>query len=175
MKALAAEVTSKFSEKLGYLGIICRELTGDMQMTKAEIARTHIIVTTPEKWDVITRKSDSFAGQVKLLIIDEIHLLDDERGPVLECLVSRALRQVEISQNSMRIVALSATLPNYTDVARFINAPENGIFYFDGKYRPIPLEQNFIATKTVANVEKQKAFIMDATYEMTLKHLKNDK
>lgn len=62
MKALAAEVTEKFSQKLGYLGIICRELTGDMQMTKAEIARTHIIVTTPEKWDVVTRKSDSFAG-----------------------------------------------------------------------------------------------------------------
>ena len=54
----------------------------------------------------------------------------------------------------MRIVALSATLPNYKDVARFINAPDNATFYFDGKYRPIPLEQNFIACKTVANVEK---------------------
>lgn len=29
---------------------------GDMQMTKAEIAATQIIVTTPEKWDVVTRK-----------------------------------------------------------------------------------------------------------------------
>ena len=29
---------------------------GDMQLTKAEIARTQIIVTTPEKWDVVTRK-----------------------------------------------------------------------------------------------------------------------
>lgn len=27
-----------------------------MQMTKAEIAATQIIVTTPEKWDVVTRK-----------------------------------------------------------------------------------------------------------------------
>lgn len=30
--------------------------TGDMQLTKAEIAQTQIIVTTPEKWDVVTRK-----------------------------------------------------------------------------------------------------------------------
>lgn len=30
--------------------------TGDMQLTKAEIAETQIIVTTPEKWDVVTRK-----------------------------------------------------------------------------------------------------------------------
>ena len=30
--------------------------TGDMQLTKSEIAETQIIVTTPEKWDVVTRK-----------------------------------------------------------------------------------------------------------------------
>jgi activating signal cointegrator complex subunit 3 len=30
MKALAAEVTDKFSSKLGFLGIRVRELTGDM-------------------------------------------------------------------------------------------------------------------------------------------------
>lgn len=29
---------------------------GDMQLTKKEIAETQIIVTTPEKWDVVTRK-----------------------------------------------------------------------------------------------------------------------
>ena len=27
-----------------------------MQLTRAEIASTQIIVTTPEKWDVVTRK-----------------------------------------------------------------------------------------------------------------------
>jgi antiviral helicase SLH1 len=27
-----------------------------MQLTKAEIAETQVIVTTPEKWDVVTRK-----------------------------------------------------------------------------------------------------------------------
>lgn len=33
-----------------------RELTGDMQLSKKELAETQMIVTTPEKWDVITRK-----------------------------------------------------------------------------------------------------------------------
>jgi antiviral helicase SLH1 len=27
-----------------------------MQLTKTQIAQTQIIVTTPEKWDVVTRK-----------------------------------------------------------------------------------------------------------------------
>ena len=56
MKALASEITRKFAKRLAWLGIKVRELTGDMQLTRQEIAETQIIVTTPEKWDVVTRK-----------------------------------------------------------------------------------------------------------------------
>ncbi len=35
----------------------------------------------------------SIASLVRLLIIDEVHLLNDERGPVIETLVARTLRQ----------------------------------------------------------------------------------
>ena len=56
MKALAAEIVRKFVKRLQWLAIRVRELTGDMQLTKAEVAETQIIVTTPEKWDVVTRK-----------------------------------------------------------------------------------------------------------------------
>lgn len=74
MKALAAEIVRKLGKRLKWLGILVRELTGttssisiratiaeicqsgDMQLTKAEIAETQIIITTPEKWDVVTRK-----------------------------------------------------------------------------------------------------------------------
>lgn len=67
-----------------------------MQLSKRELAETQMIVTTPEKWDVITRKGGdvAVASLVKLLIIDEVHLLNDERGPVIETLVARTLRQV---------------------------------------------------------------------------------
>lgn len=58
---------------------------------------SQMIVTTPEKWDVITRKSSdmSLSMLVKLLIIDEVHLLNDDRGAVIEALVARTLRQVK--------------------------------------------------------------------------------
>lgn len=75
MKALAAEITRKLGRRLKWLSILVRELTGtsrvryrialfmsveilsgDMQLTKQEINETQIIVTTPEKWDVVTRK-----------------------------------------------------------------------------------------------------------------------
>jgi pre-mRNA-splicing helicase BRR2 len=61
---------------------------------------TQVIVTTPEKWDIITRKSGdrTYTQQVKLLIIDEVHLLHDGRGPVIENIVARTVRQIEATQ-----------------------------------------------------------------------------
>jgi len=123
MKALAAEIVLKFQSRLSWLGLHVRELTGDMQLTRDEISRTQIIVTTPEKWDVVTRKSTGdteLAQKVRLLIVDEVHILHEERGAVIESIVARTLRQVETSQTLIRIVGLSATLPNYVDVADFL-------------------------------------------------------
>ncbi|EKM59388.1 uncharacterized protein PHACADRAFT_137065 [Phanerochaete carnosa HHB-10118-sp] len=151
MKALASEIVRKLGRRLQWLSIRVRELTGDMQMTKAEISETQIIVTTPEKWDVVTRKptgEGELASKVKLLIIDEVHLLNDERGAVIETIVARTLRQVESSQSVIRIVGLSATLPNYVDVADFLHVNRHiGLFYFDSAFRPVPLEQHFIGVR----------------------------
>ena len=60
-----------------------------MQLTRAEIAETQVIVTTPEKWDVITRKGgdNSLVEKVKLLILDEVHLLASDRGNVVESML----------------------------------------------------------------------------------------
>ena len=151
MKALAAEITEKLGRRLAWLGVNVRELTGDMHLTKKEITETQIIVTTPEKWDVVTRKSTGdteLVQKVRLLIIDEVHMLHDERGAVLESLVARTERQVESTQSLIRIVGLSATLPNYVDVADFLKVNRmQGLFYFDASFRPVPLEQHFIGVK----------------------------
>ena len=92
-----------FSKRLESYGIKVRELTGDMNLTKSEIEETQIIVTTPEKWDIITRKSGDrvYTQLVRLLIIDEIHLLHDDRGPVLESIVARTVRQIEVRHHGI--------------------------------------------------------------------------
>jgi pre-mRNA-splicing helicase BRR2 len=118
-------------------------LTGDVHLTKRQIEETNIIVTTPEKWDIITRKSGdrAYVELVKLIIIDEVHLLHDSRGPVLEAIIARTIRQIEETTELVRIVGLSATLPNYQDVAALLRVdPKEGLFYFDYTYRPVPLE-----------------------------------
>uniref|UniRef100_A0A8C6KGY8 Activating signal cointegrator 1 complex subunit 3 n=1 Tax=Nothobranchius furzeri TaxID=105023 RepID=A0A8C6KGY8_NOTFU len=158
MKALAAEMTNYFSKRLEPLGIAVKELTGDMQLSKGEILRTQMLVTTPEKWDVVTRKSvgDVALSQiVRLLILDEVHLLHEDRGPVLESLVARTIRQVESTQSMIRILGLSATLPNYLDVATFLHVnPYIGLFFFDSRFRPVPLGQTFVGIKTTNKIQQ---------------------
>ncbi|XP_055382886.1 activating signal cointegrator 1 complex subunit 3 [Condylostylus longicornis] len=158
MKALAAEMVENFQKRLQPLNILVRELTGDMQLTKLEMQQTQMLVTTPEKWDVVTRKGAgdvALITLVKLLIIDEVHLLHGERGPVVEALVARTLRLVESSQSMIRIVGLSATLPNYIDVARFLRVnPMKGLFYFDSRFRPVPLSTTFIGVKSLKPLQQ---------------------
>ncbi|KAH3668467.1 hypothetical protein OGAPHI_002221 [Ogataea philodendri] len=175
LKALAAEIVEKFSKKLAWLGIQVRELTGDMQLTKAEIMTTQIIVTTPEKWDVVTRKSNGdteLVEKVKLLIIDEVHLLHEDRGSVIETLVARTLRQVEASQSMIRVVGLSATLPNFVDVADFLGVNRQvGMFYFDQSFRPVPLEQQLIGVRAKAGSMQSRDKLDKTVYKKLIEML----
>lgn len=147
MRSLVQEMVGNFSKRLNSYNITVSELTGDHQLTREQINATQVIVCTPEKWDIITRKGGerTYTQLVRLMIFDEIHLLHDERGPVLEALVARTIRNIEMTQEDVRLVGLSATLPNYEDVATFLRVnPAKGLFFFDNSFRPVPLEQQYI-------------------------------
>ncbi|CAN6853408.1 unnamed protein product [Brassica oleracea] len=154
MKALVTEVVSNLSYRLKDYGVTVKELSGDQSLSGKEIEEAQIIVTTPEKWDIITRKS-SDTQLVRLVIIDEIHLLHDNRGPVLESIVARTLRQIETTKENIRLVGLSATLPNYEDVALFLRVDlKKGLFKFDRSYRPVPLGQQYIGISVKEPLQK---------------------
>lgn len=173
LKALVQEQVGNFGKRLEPYGIKVSELTGDRQLTKQQIADTQIIVTTPEKWDVITRKATdlSYTNLVRLICIDEIHLLHDDRGPVLESIVSRTIRKMEQTGDPVRLVGLSATLPNYRDVASFLRVdPIKGLFHFDGSYRPCPLKQEFIGVTDKKPI-KQLRTMNDVCYNKVLEHV----
>lgn len=53
-------------------------------------------------------------------------------------------------------MGLSATLPNYKDVAQFLKVGPNGLFYFNESFRPVPLKKTFIGTKSIDNYQIQK-------------------
>jgi len=52
----------------------------------------------------------ALTSQLRLLIIDEVHLLHEERGAVVETLVVRTLRQVEQTQVKSHLTSSSPQL-----------------------------------------------------------------
>ena len=87
---------------------------------------------TPEKYDVIMRKmtETSYINLVRLIIIDKIHLLHNEWRPVLESIIACTIHHLEQTAEYMRLVGLSATLPNYEDVTTFLQVDaKKGLFY----------------------------------------------
>jgi len=68
----------------------------------------------------------------------------------------------------IRLVGLSATLPNYTDVATFLRVKaDKGLFYFDHTFRPVPLEQQFIGV-TEKKAVKKMLLMNEILYEKVI-------
>ena len=156
LKALASEVTRTLGGILGRLTPPRRvlEVTGDFDVSVASLRKASVLVCTPEKWDVITRKPSSLSltELVRVIIIDEVHMLHEERGPVLEALLARSFRQADLfGRSACRMVGLTATLPNEHDVAEFLRVdPEQGLFRFSNAWRPVPLRQHVVGVSALA-------------------------
>ncbi|XP_068485338.1 DExH-box ATP-dependent RNA helicase DExH17 isoform X1 [Phaseolus vulgaris] len=150
-KALVQEKLRDWNKKFGPWGINCLELTGDNESyTPRSILEADIILTTPEKFDAVSRYGIesgglSFFSDIALLLIDEVHLLNDPRGASLEAIVSRIkivagnpkLKSSPLAQ--VRFLAVSATIPNIEDLAKWLEVPDQGIKRFGEEMRPVKL------------------------------------
>ena len=98
------------------------ELTGDVTPDMRAVVAADVIVTTPEKWDGVSRswQTRKYVKDVALLVIDEIHLLGADRGPILEVIVSRTNFISSSTTKTVRIVGLSTALANARDLASWL-------------------------------------------------------
>ena len=136
MKALVRERMEDWKNRFGKkLGKSVVELTGDVTPDARAIASSSVIVTTPEKWDGVSRswQTRNFVQDVALIVIDEIHLLGEDRGPVLEVrvlapahppaaqvIVSRTNFISSHTERGLRVVGLSTALSNAKDLADWL-------------------------------------------------------
>lgn len=116
-KALCAERNRDWQKKFMQFDMKCAELTGDTEQSQLkQVQHASIILTTPEKWDSVTRKWKDHAKLmqlIRLFLIDEVHILKEERGATLEAVISR----MKSVGTNVRFIALSATVPNSHDIA----------------------------------------------------------
>ena len=142
MKALVRERVKDWGARLTrQMGLKLVELTGDNTPDTRTIRDADIIITTPEKWDGISRswQTRNYVRQVSLVIIDEIHLLGGDRGPILEIIVSRMNYIAAQSNNSVRLMGMSTACANAMDLGNWLGVKE-GLFNFRHSVRPVPLE-----------------------------------
>lgn len=174
LKALARERLKEWKERLSSppLRWNVLELSGDTHHDQHALERADVLVCTPEKWDLVSRGwrgsaeslvqsgptiEKKFVKRVRLLVIDEIHLLGEERGAVLEAIVSRTRfisRHMMIQESSgtnegeaTRIVGLSTALANPVDLADWLgidttsyaNSKFRGMYNFSPSVRPVPV------------------------------------
>lgn len=147
-KALCSERQRDWAAKFSPLGLKCAELTGDSDAGDLRnVQSANIIITTPEKWGSVTRKwrdHQMLMRLVKVFLIDEVHILREDRGAVLEAVVSR----MKSLGSDVRFVALSATVPNFHDVAAWLGKntaePYNAAPYeiFGEEFRPVKLQKH---------------------------------
>ena len=146
-KSLCSERFRDWQAKFGTLDVQCAELTGDTDYNQLRsVQNATIIITTPEKWDSVTRKWKDHARLmqlVKLFLIDEVHVLKDSRGATLEAVVSR----MKSVGSNVRFVALSATVPNSEDIASWLGKSSTAqllpahLEVFGEEYRPVQLQK----------------------------------
>ncbi|KAI7899419.1 Sec63 Brl domain-containing protein [Cokeromyces recurvatus] len=122
-KSLCSERVKDWQTKFKPFNIDCKEFTGDTHNnTISTIRKTTIIVTTPEKWDSMTRHwidHRQLMRLINLFLIDEVHILNEKRGACLEACVSR---MKTMDNNRLRFIAVSATVPNLNDIATWLDA-----------------------------------------------------
>jgi helicase len=132
LRALASEKFKDFKKHYDkYFKIAIS--SGDIDSADSYLSDYSLIITTSEKLDSLLRHKSNWLSRVKVLILDEIHLLNDaSRGPTLEILITTMRTLLP----KLQIIGLSATIGNPEELADWLNAE-----LVVDKWRPVRLDK----------------------------------
>lgn len=149
LKALAQEKIDDWTNSNHHFSDLKLSIcTGDYQIDDSrlkEIQESDIVVLTSEMLDHRLRmhksEKSSFIKDCGVLVVDESHLLTVEgRGDNLE---TALMRFTEINP-SAKIILLSATMPNVSQLAEWLSSLNNKqTFILESNYRPCKLNINY--------------------------------
>jgi helicase len=140
LRALAREKYEdlKAFEKLGLkIGIS----TGELDESDVRLSKYDIIVCTSEKADSLLRHGLHWLDKIKVLVIDEIHLIHDPtRGPTLEVIIA----QIKALNPRTQLIALSATIKNAVELADWLGGK-----LIQSDWRPVVLKEGVFFHNTI--------------------------
>ncbi|CCC70090.1 hypothetical protein NCAS_0E00200 [Naumovozyma castellii] len=170
-KSLCSEMFKNWKCKFSNLSVGI--LTSDTSLMETEkVKKSNIIITTPEKWDLLTRKWTDYSRLfelVRLILVDEVHTLRENRGATLEVVITR----MNTMCKDIRIIAVSATIPNISDVATWLKSHRNEhyemakVLEYDDSYRQVSLKRHVCTYNFTGSNDFQR----DAMYNSKLEEL----
>ena len=133
LRALAYEKFQEF-RKYERLGYVVKLEMGDLDSGKYRTCLDFdILVTTAEKCDSILRSKPEWFKDIGILVVDEVHQINTDRGPVYEILISKFQKLFP----DIQILALSATIGNAEELAGWLNSK-----LIQSEWRPVTLYES---------------------------------
>ncbi len=131
LKALASEKVDELRALGDAVGLRVGLAIGDRQGEQSGIEDADVIVCTTEKLDSMLRNRPGLLERVSIVVVDELHLLNDvSRGPTLEVVLARLRHARPEAQR----LALSATVTNADELAVWLDAK-----LIESDWRPVTL------------------------------------
>ena len=132
LKALASEKYKEYQQLLEGTEYKVVMSTGDVDSETRFLAKYNLLILTAEKLDSLLRHKVSWLAEVKTVVIDEVHLLNDHsRGPTLEIILTLLKMLIK-----PQLVCLSATIGNPEELAKWLEAK-----LVTDNWRPVELKQ----------------------------------
>lgn len=137
--ALVYEVTKRLRERFRRLGYrVSSSISGyEPDFIYGQYAEDHVVVTTPEKMDMITRNvfSNDILEKTSIIIFDEFHKIQDrERGWLIEGCISFLINHNVYS--NIKLLLLSAIIDNGASVMEWVDGAEGCSGHFPSDWKP---------------------------------------
>lgn len=137
-RALVTELSAGMAAVFTDLGMAASTVVGsyeqdELQQLTAKDDR--LLIVTPEKLDMLFRSDPDVFGDIRLVVLDEGHVIADQsRGAGFDLLVARLRRRFA----NARFLMLSAVVPDQTieDFTSWLNSRGDGAYVVDSSWRP---------------------------------------
>lgn len=129
-RSLAYEIENSLDEIFNNLGVSVSHLYGGSLFSKLDekiIDESSVIVATPEKAKALLRSNQDILSDIKLVIVDEGHLLGVNKRLIVNEMFYEELRYF-VAINKGKFLLLSAVLPNAEDLAQWLTCSSENVF-----------------------------------------------
>jgi replicative superfamily II helicase len=136
-------------------------VSSETNVTQNDFESSRMIISTVESMNLRCRARDKWLKDVKVLIFDEAHLInDDSRGAGSEAMIM-ALTKLN---PDCRIICLSGTMSNYIEIAKWLKACNNkSTKYVNSSWRPSELIKRI---EIIEDFKEQQNIILNISKEI---------